>query len=69
MYLGQNGITAPSVFGETRIVGERQGTKMSFIGDETLHGLNGTSGSVVITWEQSTVSADNRRGKKSSSLL
>lgn len=42
---------------------------MSFIGDETLHGLNGTSGSVVITWEQSTVSADNRREKKSSSLL
>lgn len=39
---------------------------MNFIGDEM---LNGTSGSVVITWEQSTVSADNRRGKKSSSLL
>lgn len=68
MYLGQNGITAPSVFGETRIVGEHEGQKC-FIGDETLHGLNGTSGSVVITWEQSTVSADNRRGKKSSSLL
>lgn len=39
-----------------------RGTKMNFIGDEM---LNGTSGSVVITWEQSTVSADNRRGKKS----
>lgn len=27
MYLGQNGITVPSVFGETRIVGEHEGQK------------------------------------------